>query len=136
MHRSLLTPVSKAMAAERATPLLCVEGLKTYLFLRRGVVKAVDGVDLSVSAGESLGVIGESGSGKTMTSLSILRLIPQPAGRVVAGRILFDGSDLLGLSEAEMTQRIRGRQISMISQDPLTSLNPVFTIGDQVGAPF
>lgn len=123
-------------ATPNTEPLLSVEGLKTYLFLRRGVVKAIDGVDLKVHAGESLGVIGESGSGKTMTSLSILRLLPQPGGRIVAGSIRLDGTELLNLSEEDMAQNYRGRQISMISQDPLTSLNPVFTIGDQVGAPF
>ncbi|HMN47373.1 MAG TPA: ABC transporter ATP-binding protein [Povalibacter sp.] len=118
------------------TPLLAVEGLKTYLYLRRGVVKAIDGVDLHVHAGESLGIIGESGSGKTMTSLSIMRLLPQPGGRIVAGSIRLNGVDLLQLSERDMAANYRGRQISMISQDPLASLNPVFTIGDQVGAPF
>jgi oligopeptide/dipeptide ABC transporter ATP-binding protein len=117
-------------------PLLKVENLKTYLYLRRGIVRAVDGVDLEVAAGETLGVVGESGSGKTMTSLSMLRLLPKPSGRIVEGSITLDGTDLVKLSEDEMVRDWRGRRISMVSQDPLTSLNPVFSIGDQVGAPF
>ena len=117
-------------------PLLKVENLKTYLYLNRGVVRAVDGVDLEVAAGETLGIVGESGSGKTMTSLSMLRLLPKPSGRIVDGSITLDGTDLLKLSEDEMVRDWRGSRISMVSQDPLTSLNPVFTIGDQVGAPF
>jgi peptide/nickel transport system ATP-binding protein len=116
--------------------LLKVENLKTYLYLKRGVVRAVDGVDLEVAEGETLGIVGESGSGKTMTSLSMLRLLPKPSGRIVEGSITLDGTDLVKLSEDEMVRDWRGRRISMISQDPLTSLNPVFTIGDQVGAPF
>lgn len=117
-------------------PLLKVENLKTYLHLRRGVVRAVDGVDLEVAEGETLGIVGESGSGKTMTSLSMLRLLPKPSGRIVEGSITLDGTDLVKLSEEEMVRDWRGRRISMVSQDPLTSLNPVFSIGDQVGAPF
>jgi peptide/nickel transport system ATP-binding protein len=117
-------------------PLLKVENLKTYLYLKRGIVRAVDGVDLEVAEGETLGIVGESGSGKTMTSLSMLRLLPKPSGRIVDGSITLDGTDLVKLSEDEMVHEWRGRRISMVSQDPLTSLNPVFTIGDQVGAPF
>ncbi|HEV7408187.1 MAG TPA: ABC transporter ATP-binding protein [Bradyrhizobium sp.] len=117
-------------------PLLKVENLKTYLYLKRGVVRAVDGVDLEVAEGETLGIVGESGSGKTMTSLSMLRLLPKPSGRIVDGSITLDGTDLVRLSEDEMVREWRGSRISMVSQDPLTSLNPVFTIGDQVGAPF
>ncbi|HEY8332160.1 MAG TPA: ABC transporter ATP-binding protein [Tardiphaga sp.] len=117
-------------------PLLKVENLKTYLYLNRGVVRAVDGVDLEVAEGETLGIVGESGSGKTMTSLSMLRLLPKPSGRIVEGSITLDGIDLVKLSEDEMVRDWRGRRISMVSQDPLTSLNPVFSIGDQVGAPF
>jgi oligopeptide/dipeptide ABC transporter ATP-binding protein len=117
-------------------PLLKVENLKTYLYLKRGIVRAVDGVDLEVAEGETLGIVGESGSGKTMTSLSMLRLLPKPSGRIVEGSITLDGTDLVKLSEDEMVRDWRGRRISMVSQDPLTSLNPVFTIGDQVGAPF
>jgi oligopeptide/dipeptide ABC transporter ATP-binding protein len=120
----------------RKPPLLKVENLKTYLYLKRGVVRAVDGVDLEVAEGETLGIVGESGSGKTMTSLSMLRLLPKPSGRIVEGSITLDGTDLVKLSEDEMVRDWRGRRISMVSQDPLTSLNPVFSIGDQVGAPF
>jgi peptide/nickel transport system ATP-binding protein len=117
-------------------PLLRVENLKTYLYLNRGVVRAVDGVDLELAEGETLGIVGESGSGKTMTSLSMLRLLPKPSGRIVEGSITLDGTDLVKLCEHEMVRDWRGSRISMVSQDPLTSLNPVFTIGDQVGAPF
>jgi len=112
--------------------LLQVEGLKTYFFTRWGTVKAVDGVSFSLKPGETLGLVGESGCGKSVTALSILRLVPQPAGRIVGGRVVFEGEDLLKKTEREM-RKIRGSKISMILQDPLTSLNPVFTIGDQVG---
>jgi len=117
-------------------PLLLVEDLKTYLFLRRGVVKAVDGISFQLKEGETLGIVGESGCGKSMTCLSILRLIPEPAGRIVQGKIILDGNNILDLDEKEMASNVRGSKISMISQDPLTSLNPVFTVGDQVGGPF
>lgn len=130
-----MTDVAAPLTAEKP-PLLKVENLKTYLHLKRGVVRAVDGVDLEVAEGETLGVVGESGSGKTMTSLSMLRLLPKPAGRIVEGSITLDGVDLTKLSEEEIARDWRGRRISMVSQDPLTSLNPVFSIGDQVGAPF
>ncbi len=112
-------------------PLLEIEDLKTYFYTEDGVARAVDGVHLSVTAGEMLGIVGESGCGKSMTALSILRLIPTPPGRIVGGRILFNGRDLLKLSETEMRQ-IRGNHISMIFQEPMTSLNPVFTVGDQI----
>jgi len=111
--------------------LLQVEDLRTYFFTRRGVVKAVDGVTFSLERGESLGIVGESGCGKTMTSLSILRLLPEPAGRIVGGRIIFDGDDLLLKSQAAM-RTIRGRKISIILQDPMTSLNPALTVGEQI----
>ncbi len=113
-------------------PLLQVEDLKTYFFTRRGVVKAVDGISFSLDEGETLGLVGESACGKTVTSLSVLRLVPEPAGRIVGGRIIFEGEDLLKKSSAKM-RKIRGRKLSMILQDPLTSLNPAFTIGSQVG---
>lgn len=112
-------------------PVLSVEDLKTYFFTRTGVVKAVDGISFDLHPGETLGVVGESGSGKSMTAWSILRLVPEPAGRTVGGRILLDGEDLLEKSDEEMRQ-IRGRDICMVMQDTLTSLNPVFTIGNQV----
>jgi oligopeptide/dipeptide ABC transporter ATP-binding protein len=117
------------------TSLLSVENLKTYFFTRAGTVKAVDGVSFSVKAGEALGLAGESGCGKSITCLSILRLVPQPAGHIVGGRIIFDGEDLLTKTESEMI-RWRGREISMILQDPLMSLNPVYTIGNQVTEAF
>lgn len=108
-----------------------VQGLRTYFYTRRGVLKAVDDVSLTLREGETLGLVGESGSGKTMVCRSILRLVPQPAGRIVGGKILFDGEDLLQQTEAKM-RKIRGGSICMILQDPMTSLNPVFTIGNQV----
>jgi oligopeptide/dipeptide ABC transporter ATP-binding protein len=108
-----------------------VEDLHTYCFTRWGVVKAVDGVSFSLRQGESLGIVGESGCGKTMTALSLLRLVPRPAARIVKGVIRLEGEDLLAKSEREM-RHIRGRRISMILQDPQTSLNPVFTVGNQV----
>ncbi len=114
--------------------LLEVTDLKTHFFTRRGVIKAVDGVSFSIKEGETLGLVGESGCGKTITSLSILGLVPKPAGRVVNGKIIFDGQDLLQKGEKEM-RHVRGRRISMIQQDPMTSLNPVFTIGEQVAEP-
>lgn len=114
--------------------LLEVKDLRTYFFTKRGVVKAVDGVNFSLKKGETLGLVGESGCGKTITCLSLVRLVPQPAGRIVGGRMIFEGEDLLRKSEKEM-RLIRGSKISMILQDPMTSLNPVFTIGEQVAEP-
>jgi oligopeptide/dipeptide ABC transporter ATP-binding protein len=111
-------------------PLLEVHNLKTYFYTEDGVVKAVDGVSISVSRGEILGLVGESGCGKSVTSLSIMRLISSP-GKVVDGEILFDGRNLLQLSESEMV-KMRGNRISMIFQQPQSSLNPVFKVGDQV----
>ncbi len=108
-----------------------VSDLQTSFFLRRGVVRAVDGVSFSIAEGETLGLAGESGSGKTMVALSLLRVVPHP-GRIVGGSVRFDGVDLLSLGEKEM-RAYRGRRLSMILQDPLSSLNPVLTIGDQVG---
>ena len=108
-----------------------VRDLHTQLHTRWGIVRAVDGVSFSVSEGETLGLVGESGSGTTMTALSLLRLVPQPAGRIVGGQILLEGEDLLTKSEREM-RKVRGRRISMILQDPQTSLNPVFTAGNQI----
>ena len=115
--------------------LLSVENLRTYFNTKAGIVKAVDGVSFSVKKGEALGLAGESGSGKSITCLSIMRLVPQPAGRIVAGRILFKGEDLMLKDEKEMV-RVRGKKIAMILQDPLMSLNPVFSIGNQVAETF
>ncbi len=114
-----------------APVVLEVRGLRAYLHTRWGVVRAVDGVSFSLRAGETLGLVGESGCGKTMTGLSLVRLLPEPAGRIVEGQVLLDGEDLVTKSESEM-RRVRGRRVSMILQDPQTSLNPVFTIGDQI----
>jgi oligopeptide/dipeptide ABC transporter ATP-binding protein len=111
--------------------ILEVEDLHTYCFSRWGVVKAVDGVSFSLRQGEALGIVGESGCGKTMTALSLLRLVPRPAARIVNGAIRLEGENLLDKSEREM-RSIRGRRISMILQDPQTSLNPVFTVGNQL----
>lgn len=113
------------------SPILEVQDLTTYFFTRTGVVKAVDGVTFSLRAAETLGIVGESGCGKSMTALSIMGLVPQPAGRIVGGRILLDGEDLLEKTPAEMRE-VRGRKICMILQDPMTSLNPVYTVGNQV----
>jgi len=112
-------------------PVLQIIGLKTQFQTRHGVVKAVDGMDLELHAGETFGLVGESGCGKSVTALSILRLLPKPAGRIAAGRILFDGKDLATVGPAEI-RRIRGNRISMIFQEPMTSLNPVYTIGFQI----
>ncbi len=105
--------------------------LRTYFFNRWGITKAVDGVSFSLRAGETLGIVGESGCGKTMTALSLLRLIPKPAARIVSGQIILDGENIIDKTDRQMRQ-IRGRKISMILQDPQTSLNPVFTIGNQI----
>src|SRR3989449_4790133 len=123
--------MSRALMRESA-PLLVVEDLKTHFFTRRGVTKAVDGVSFTLRAGETLALVGESGSGKSVTCLSLVRLVPEPAGRIVGGRVLLDGEDLLQKSPAEM-RRVRGKQIAMVLQDPMTSLNPALTIGTQVG---
>src|SRR5512137_2953138 len=111
--------------------LLEINGLQTNFFTDAGVVRAVDGVSRKVRKGETLGIVGESGCGKSVTALSILRLIPDPPGKIVAGKILLDGRNLLDLPENEM-RKVRGGSISMIFQEPMTSLNPVFTVGDQI----
>src|SRR5215813_11978813 len=111
--------------------LLEVHDLRTYIYTRRGVVKAVDGASFSVRRGETLGIVGESGSGKSMTCLSILRLVPEPGGRIVGGQILFEGEDLLAKTPDEMRQ-LRGSRIAMILQDPMASLNPALTVGEQI----
>jgi oligopeptide/dipeptide ABC transporter ATP-binding protein len=111
--------------------LLEVRNLKTYFDVRGGVLKAVDDVSFAMEAGETLGLVGESGCGKTVTANSIMRLVPIPPGRFAGGEILFEGADILKLPASEM-RKVRGKKISMIFQEPMTSLNPVFTVGDQV----
>ena len=120
------------MSQTTGNPILEVDDLRTYFYTRDGVVRSVDGVSFSVSEGETLAIVGESGCGKSVTSLSILRLIASPPGKIVSGSIRFHGKDLLGFSDAEMRD-IRGDKISMIFQEPMTSLNPVLTIGRQIG---
>lgn len=111
--------------------LLEVKNLKTYFKTDAGLVKAVDGVDFTLAKGETMGIVGESGSGKSITAMSIMRLIPNPPGEIVAGEIIFENENLLTKSNNEM-RNIRGNDISMIFQDPMTSLNPTLTIGDQI----
>ncbi|MGC9325102.1 MAG: ABC transporter ATP-binding protein [Desulfomonilia bacterium] len=111
--------------------LLIIEDLHTHFFTPEGIVRALDGVNLVLKKGDTVGIVGESGCGKTVLALSILRLIPDPPGKIVRGRVQFLGTDLLSLSERDMRQ-IRGNKISMIFQEPMTSLNPVFTVGAQI----
>jgi len=116
---------------EEHAPLLSVRDLRTTFATEDGIVTAVDGVSFSIEKGTTVGLVGESGSGKSVTSLSIMKLIPSPPGKVEAKEILFDGKDLSRLKEREM-RRIRGNEIAMVFQEPMTSLNPVFKIGDQI----
>ncbi|RLE08575.1 ABC transporter ATP-binding protein [Candidatus Aerophobetes bacterium] len=111
--------------------LLRVKDLKTYFFTHEGIVRAVDGVSFEINKGETLGLVGESGCGKSVTALSIMRLVPNPPGKIINGEIYFEGKNLLELDEKEM-RRIRGKKISMIFQEPMTSLDPVFTIGHEI----
>jgi peptide/nickel transport system ATP-binding protein len=120
-----------APARRDGAPLLAVEGLQTSFFTRRGAVKAVDGVDLSLWPGETLAIVGESGCGKSVTALSLMRLVPDPPGRIVGGTVRLAGLDLLALSEDAMRD-VRGKDVAMIFQEPMTSLNPVLTIGSQI----
>jgi peptide/nickel transport system ATP-binding protein len=122
---------TRPVADAETRPLLEVRDLRTYFSVDGGELRAVDGVSFSVAPGRTLGIVGESGCGKSMTALSIMGLIPQPPGRIVGGEIRFDGVDLLKLKPAELRER-RGNQISMIFQEPMTSLNPAFTVGDQI----
>jgi len=115
----------------RGQPLLDVKGLRTQFFTQDGVVKAVDDVSFYIMPGETLGVVGESGSGKSMTGLSIMRLIPNPPGKIVSGEIIFNGKDIIKMSD-DQVRSIRGNDIAMIFQDPMTSLNPVLTINRQI----
>lgn len=114
-----------------APPLLEIKNLHVHFQSDEGLARVLDGINLRVERGETLGLVGESGCGKSVTGLSILRLIPEPPGKITAGEILFDGEDLLKKSPDEM-RAIRGGKIAMIFQDPMTSLNPVYTIGDQI----
>jgi oligopeptide transport system ATP-binding protein len=115
-------------------PILEVKDLRTYFFGHEGTVKAVDGVSFDVQEGETLGLVGESGCGKSVSALSILRLIPNPPGEIVDGEVFFEGRDLLKLSDEEI-RKVRGNRIAMIFQEPMTSLNPVLTIGRQIAEP-
>src|SRR5882724_9603734 len=115
----------------RADVLLDVEGLRTYFFLRAGTLKAVDGVSFQLRPHETLAIVGESGCGKSMTALSLMRLIPEPPGRIVGGSVKLNGRELLTLDEPAMRQ-VRGKDVSMIFQEPMTSLNPVMTVGNQI----
>jgi peptide/nickel transport system ATP-binding protein len=117
--------------ATQTDTLLSVEDLRTYFYLRGGILKAVDGVSFSLKPQETLAIVGESGCGKSMTALSLMRLIPDPPGKIVGGAVKLDGVDLLGLDERAM-RSVRGKDISMIFQEPMTSLNPVMTIGQQI----
>ena len=114
--------------------LMKVSGLATQFFTEDGIVKAVDGIDYDLEEGETLGLVGESGCGKSVSALSLLRLIPNPPGRIVGGEVMFEGQDLLKLSEEDM-RHIRGNRISMVFQEPMTSLNPILTIGRQITEP-
>ncbi|QDG54442.1 ABC transporter ATP-binding protein [Persicimonas caeni] len=119
------------IAAAADDPILQVKDLRTYFFTDDGVLPSVDGVSFTIERGKTLGLVGESGSGKSVTSLSILGLIPQPPGKIVGGEVLFEGNDLTKYSEKQL-RKVRGNDISMIFQEPMTSLNPVYTIGNQI----
>ena len=119
------------MQGDEKAPLLDIRGLKTHFSTDDGIVQAVDGVDIAIGRGETVGIVGESGCGKTVTALSVLKLIAMPPGKIVAGQILYQGRDLAPLSTAEM-DRIRAKDIAMVFQEPMTSLNPVYTIGEQI----
>jgi len=114
-----------------SSSLLEIENLQTHLMLSEGTARVVDGVSLSIKKGETLALVGESGCGKTMTAYSILRLVPSPPGRIVGGKIFFEGDDILAIPERKMRE-VRGNKISMVFQEPLTSLNPVFRVGSQI----
>ena len=122
---------AKKPGAAPAAAVLEIDDLRTHFFTQAGVIRAVDGVSYAVRGGQTLGVVGESGCGKSVTALSVLRLVANPPGRIVGGKIRFGGVNLLDLSESEM-ERIRGNEISMIFQEPMTSLNPLLTVGRQI----
>jgi len=121
----------RAPAATERSPLLSVRDLRTQFFTADGVVKAVDGVSFDVYPGQTLGIVGESGCGKSVTAMSIMRLVSSPPGRIVGGQVIFEGRDLLTLPDSEM-RKVRGKQIAMIFQDPMTSLNPVLSVARQL----
>jgi peptide/nickel transport system ATP-binding protein len=125
------TAASKPRPPEGADLMMEVDGLTTYFFTRQGIVKAVDDVSFYLQKGETLGIVGESGCGKSITALSLMRLVPDPPGKTVAGTVKLDGRDLLKLTPAEM-RGVRGNEMSMIFQEPMTALNPVFRIGHQI----
>jgi oligopeptide/dipeptide ABC transporter ATP-binding protein len=127
-------PKTAPASGRAADELLRVVDLRTSIFLRQGVVKAVDGVSFTIRRGESVGLVGESGSGKTLTCLSVMRLMPVPSAHILGGEVWFDGINLLELPESEM-RNIRGREMAMIMQDPLAALNPILNIGEQVEEP-
>ena len=129
MHETVMN--KPVMALPNTRPLLSVRNIKTHFFNEDGVTRAVDGVSFDVMQGETLGIVGESGCGKSVTALSILRLLPARLGRTIEGSIDFDGTDLLGLDEDQM-RAIRGNSVAMIFQEPMTSLNPVLTVGHQI----
>src|ERR1700742_3204930 len=130
-RRSITRRFTGSHGLNSSEVLLEVDDLHTRFFTPMGVIRAVDGVSYQLRAGETLGVVGESGCGKSVTALSILRLVASPPGRIVGGAIRFEGRNLLDLSESEMEQ-IRGNDISMIFQEPMTSLNPIYTVGKQI----
>ena len=135
MTSDTMTAVDDGAVASADAPAgdiaLDVKDLQTWFYTRQGIVKAVDGVSFNLRKGETLGIVGESGCGKSITALSVMRLVPDPPGRIIGGRVTLDGRDLLDLDEAEM-RLVRGNDISMIFQEPMTSLNPVLTIGYQI----
>ena len=128
-------PVFTAKGERVTETLLSVERLVTSFKTERGTLRAVDDVSFTIDKGQTVGLVGESGCGKSVTSLSILRLIQSPPGFIESGKIVFDGKDILALPESDM-RKVRGNKVSMIFQEPMTSLNPVFTIGDQISEVF
>ncbi len=130
--RDALSPTAITITAPPAgEPLLDIQGLKTHFKTDDGMVQSVDGVDITVHRGETVGIVGESGCGKTVTAMSVLKLIPMPPGQIVAGRILWQGRDLVPLQPRELDD-IRSKEIAIVFQEPMTSLNPVYSIGDQI----
>ena len=128
---SVADPVNSP-AADATAPLLEVQDLRTYFHVMDGTVKAVDGVSFSIAAGQSLGVVGESGCGKSVTAMTIMRLLDVPPAEIASGSIRFEGQDIVAMPEEQM-RHLRGNEMAMIFQEPMSSLNPVFTIGDQIG---